>query len=273
MRIAGRIVFALFALGLAGLAIALLWARLPYVERLARTDQLDAGDANFSIVYPLRNEATRFVFSRPQKQARIITNAGVVPNGPEPTYAYTLEALNNDGAVVWEKTIYLRSIRLYVRRQNGRLVHRAFIAGRQGLVPSAADATLVDFGREVSSIRLSQTWLGAGVGSILARVQEYRPVTNRQLQVGWQRLSCAEREELAAGSALGPALVTQEERRRLLAFRWNPVGPSGIRGRHYHQSALYERSGEEDHLPVPGRMSLCHDSLAPLQHSQSGWRS
>ena len=251
MRILGRVIFALVLLVLAGAGAALLVRAFPEAEFSGLQGETTR-DLDGSIVYPLRREATEFVFSQPQQRARILTSAGLMPNRDLPYYAYEIEGLNEAGQVVWKKTIHLRSLRLFVRGPRGRLIPHAFTSDERTLVPSASDTILLDFGRPISAVRLREYRLGAGVGRILARVQERRPVPQRDLQIGWQRLSDEEQEELAAGSALDPALLTGPEKRALLIRRWNPVGPSGIRGRNYLQTMLYELPGEKIPAPAVG---------------------
>ena len=250
MRILGRAIVALVLLAIAGLAVALLVRTLPATE----LSSLDTGATNLdgSIVYPLRREDTEFVFNQPQQRARILTSAGLLPNRYLPYYAYEIEGLNQAGETVWKKTVHLRSLRLFVRGPLGELVPHAFTSDEPAMVPSASDVILVDFEQPVSAIRLREYRLGPGVQRILARVQERRPVAERELQIGWDRLSEQEREDLAAGSALDPELLTEQERRALLLARWNPVGPSGIRGRDYLQTMLYERPGERISAPAVG---------------------
>ncbi|WP_126173417.1 hypothetical protein [Altericroceibacterium xinjiangense] len=253
MRLLGRLLLALFVCSVVAALALGFWARLP--DWLSVTP--DRGerfkDVVPSLVYPLRAEPTEFVFSRPQEHVRLLTNADAVPVGPEPTYAYHVEARDEQGRTVVDRNIYLRSVRLYVRgpdgrESEGRLLPHAFTGDESGLVPSGGDAMLIDFERPVSSIRLAQVALGPGVGRILARVQEYRPVSARQLEVGWDRMSADERESLTAGNPLGPDRVGVAEQERILRREWHPVGPSGVRGRDYRLSALYERPGRRRQL-------------------------
>ncbi|NTZ43985.1 hypothetical protein G7A66_13020 [Altererythrobacter sp. SALINAS58] len=247
MRILGRSLFAAALLGSVGIAIFLLMSQLPSFE--ARSPLTAAKDLDASIVYPLRGQTTEFVFSTPQEQTRILSSADVLPEGTFPSYAYTVEALDGGGRVLWKKDINLRSLRLFVRGPEGLLIPHAFTSADKSTIPSAGDETLIDFGQPVAAIRLREHWRGPHVGRILVRVQEHEPIANRQLKTAWQRLSVAEQEDLAAGSPLGPELLTIEERRQLLINRWKPVGPSGIPGRDYSQIMLYERPGEKIAAP------------------------
>ncbi|MEO7654959.1 MAG: hypothetical protein ABIS23_04655 [Sphingomicrobium sp.] len=201
------------------------------------------GAAEPSLVYLLHREATTFVLSKPQDRVRILTNAELQPGGAEPRYGFLVEALDPAGAVVWRRTIYVRSIPLFVRDRLGKLMPHVFLAERGALQPSAADTTLIDFAGPVSAIRISAGKRDPGVGRILARIQEQRPISGRQLEVGWQRLSKGEQAQLTAGSPLGPSLTSEAERQRLLMERWNPVGPAGVEGRDYFQTIIYERPG------------------------------
>lgn len=243
MRLAGRLLFGLVLLSL-GLALALLLrAGLTSAGLTTPATGPAYGEARPSLIYLLRGQPTAFVFSRPQERVRILTNAELHAGASEPRYGFLIEALDAAGAVVWQRAIYARSIPLFVRDRRGRLAPHVFLAERGALSLSAADVTLVDFGTPVSAIRLTSQGADRSVGRILARVQEQRPLSARQLEVGWLRLSDDERAQLTAGNPLGPWLTSHAERQRLLAQRWYPVGPAGIEGRDYLQTVVYERPG------------------------------
>lgn len=243
MRLAGRLLFAAVVLGLALSLLLLLRAGLASAGLTASATGPSYGAAEPSLVYSLHREATKFVLNRPQDRVRILTNAELRPGAVEPRYGFLVEALDSTGAVVWRRTIYVRSIPLFVRDRRGKLMPHVFLAERGALQPSAADTTLIDFRGPVSAIRISAGKRDPGVGRILVRVQELRPNSARQLEVGWQRLSKGEQTRLTAGNPLGPSLTSEAERQRLLAERWNPVGPAGVEGHNYFQTIIYERPG------------------------------
>lgn len=243
MRLAGRLLFS--GLLLAALVLLVLGVRAGLAATGLTTPAAGrAGkEAQPSLVYALRREPTSFVFSRPQERVRILTNAELRPGVTEPRYGFVVEALDARGASVWRRAVHVRTIPLFVRGRRGRLVPHVFLAEPGALRVSASDATLIDFGRPVSAVRLRVGSQDASVGRTFARVHEQRPVSRSQLQVGWQRLSEAEQAQLTAGNPLGPVLTGEAERRQLLIQRWNPLGPSGVHGRDYVQTILYERPG------------------------------
>ncbi len=243
MRLAGRILFGMVLLALGIVLVLLARAGLASAELTTPALGPAYGDARSSLIYPLRSEPTAFVFSRPQQRVRILTNAELRAGMSEPRYGFLIEALDPAGEVVWQREIYARSIPLFVRDRREQLVPHVFLTEKGSLTLSAADVTLVDFGTPVSAIRLTSRATDRGSGRILARVQEQRPLSRRQMEVGWLRLSEEERAQLTAGNPLGPGLTSHAERQRLLAERWMPVGPSGIEGRDYLQTVLYERNG------------------------------
>lgn len=243
MRVAGRLLFGAVLVALAFIFVLVLRAGIASAGLDTPAPGLAYREAQPSLVYPLRSKPTEFVFSRPQERIRILTNAELKPGADDPRYGFVVEALDARGAVVWRREIHVRSIPLFVRDRGGRVVPHVFLPERGALQPSAADVTLIDFGQPVSAIRMSASGSDPGAGRIFARVQEQRPLSRRQLQVGWQRLSQDEQEQLTAGNPLGPTLTSEAERKRLLANRWNPVGPAGIKGRDYLQTIIYERPG------------------------------
>ncbi len=243
MRLAGRMLFGALVLVLCAVLFLVARASLAQLRHDARPAARPYGEAQPSLVYKLRRQPTLFVFSRPQRRVRVLTNSQLRRRTSDPHYSVIVEAIDTSGDVIWRRDIHARTVRLFIRRPNGKLVPRAFTPQRDGLVSSAGDETLVDFAQPVVAVRLREGTRAPGVASILARVQELRPISERQLQVGWQRLTRVQQEQLSAGNPLGPALVSPEERRRLLTERWHPVGPAGVEGRNYFQTMLYERPG------------------------------
>lgn len=243
MRLTGRILFAAALFLLALSLVLLLRAGLASAGLTPSETGPSFGAAEPSLVYALQRDGTKFVLSKPQDRVRILTNAELRPGAVEPRYGFLVEALDQAGAVVWRRTIYVRSIPLFVRNRRGKLLPHVFLAERGALQPSAADITLIDFPGPVSAIRMSAGKRDPGVGRILARIQDQRPISGRQLEVGWQRLSKGEQAQLTAGNPLGPSLTSEAERQRLLVGRWNPVGPAGVEGRDYFQTIIYERPG------------------------------
>lgn len=214
-----------------------------YWQAVANNSDLNSlSTADRSIVYPLRIKPTEFVLSRPSEQIRILSNGAMRDPNSNVLYALGVQALDEDGNIILDRTFHLRSNIRYVRGSTKLLLPAASIRPRNNLIPSAGDATIIMFPRPVTKILLREVKLGDGVGRILARVQEQRPVSERQIKVGWQRLAPAEKEEISAGSPLGHAMLTEAEKQQLLISRWNPVGPSGVEGRDYLQVMLYERT-------------------------------
>ncbi len=244
MRTVGRVVGWGLLVSLIIISFIASMPYLSYFQRGLRNGDLQTIESeNRSIVYPLRIEPTEFVLSRPQRQIRIISNAKMEYSSADPVYAFSVQALDDESNIVLERAIYLRSTIRYIRGSDKRLLPSAFVRPQTHTIPSTGDSTIIEFRRPITVLRLSEAQLGRGVQGILARVQEQRPVSERQIEVGWQRLAPAEQDEIAAGSPLGHSLLTEAERRKLLVSRWNPVGPSGVEGRDYIQVMLYERTG------------------------------
>lgn len=242
MRLMGRILVMATLVLLGALLFQLARDALAEASLQARPSGRDYGAARPILVYQLVPQSTTFVFSRPQRRVRILTSAQLRRNG-DPYYSMVVEGVGETGQTAWRREIYARSVRLFVRNQRGRAVPHAFTSGVDPLVPSASDFALIDFAEPVVALRLSEGRRGAGVAGILARVQEQRPISPRQLAIGWERLSKAEQATLADGNLLDPALISDAERSSLLRERWSPVGPAGVRGQDYFQTLLYERPG------------------------------
>lgn len=243
MRVAGRALLALLFGSIFLIALFALREPIAGARDALWSDATAAEVSKASIVYALRREPTQFVFSNPQQRVRILTNASVTLAGPRPYYSYEVNAYDSKGRYVSGRTVHLASTRSYVRGDTGRTIPAAFTSGQASTIPSAGDETLLQFDRPISRLTLKVKAVGPGVQGIFARVQEQRPLSKRQLEVGWHRLSAVEKEELASGNPLEPELLTEEEKQGLLLNKWYPVGPAGTPGSDYHQVTLHERSG------------------------------
>ena len=72
--------------------------------------------------------------------------------------------------------------------------------------------------------------------------------TKKRLDQYWLRLSQTTKERLARTSVYGPQLLSDVEKRNLLASKWTPLAPSGVVGDNYHQRTMHTRkvvNGEE----------------------------
>lgn len=253
MRLLGRI-----------LAVAFLAALLGFLFLLVRTGSAAmlsgspapgpwSGGAQPSLAYALEREPSTFVFSRLQQRVRILSNVELAGGAMNPLYGFRVEALDDNGERFWSRDIHVRSVPLDVRQDDGELVPHAFIRESGAGRLSAGDVTLIDFGRPASAVLLSAVTRETGARRMLVRIQEQRPVSERQQEVGWDRLSPRERNLLSAGNPVGSALLSDDERRNLLVRRWNPVGPAGVEGRDYRRTLIYERPGPV--VPVTSRES------------------
>lgn len=241
MRLLGRLLTAVLLLGLAFLVVSWLWSAVPKALPPGKVSEVDYRLTDSSFVFPLRGARyVRFPFSQPQNRVRLITHADLRPGASGGAYSLIVEALDSDGQVILRRELFLRSIVLYSRDLRGRIVPRSFYAD-SALTPSASDITVLDFQRPVKELRLQAGRLGPGVARIVARVQEQRPISARQLAVGWQRRSRREQERMAESNAFPAEMLTDEERRNLLANRWYSVGPAGVQEIQYDRTILYER--------------------------------
>lgn len=241
MRVIGRLLTVALLLGSAAVLIVWLAAAVSKALPPANSDAVDYRLTDSSFVYPLAPDRTvTFRFSRPQSSARLITHADLQPGAPGAAYSLVVHALDPGGRTVMRREIFLRSIVLYSRASNGRIVPQTFYAD-SSFTPTASDITLIEFERPVAELRLQPGNFEPGVARLVARVQEQRPISERQLQAGWQRLSPREQSRIAEGNAFPPDMLTAEERRNLLINRWYPVGPTGVQGFDYQRTILYER--------------------------------
>ena len=253
MRLLGRILAAAFLPALLGFLFLLVRAGSTAMLSDSRAPGPWSGGAQPSLAYALEREPSTFVFSRPQQRVRILSNVELAGGAMNPLYGFRVEALVEDGERFWSRDIHVRSVPLDVRRDDGKLVPHAFIRESGAGRLSAGDVTLIDFGRPASAVLLSAVIREPGARRMLVRIQEQRPLSERQQEVGWDRLSPRERNLLSAGNPLGPALLSDDERRNLLVSRWNPVGPAGVEGRDYRRTLIYERPGPV--VPVTSRAS------------------
>ncbi len=259
MRLLGRFLTAVFLLGFVFLISSWLWSTVSKALPPGKVGGVDYRFTDSSFIFPLTSgKYIRFPFSQPQNKVRLITHADLHPGASGGTYSLIVDAIGSNGQVTLHRELFLRSIVLYSNDSRKRLVPRSFYADST-LIPSASDITVLDFQQPVNELRLRTGRIGPGLARIAARVHEQRPISARQLAVGWQRLTRREQERIAEGNAFPAEMLTDGERRNLLANRWYPVGPAGVQGIQYNRSILYERRNPDG--------DISRGQLSPAQES------
>lgn len=226
--------------------------------------------AERQIVFPLDDDqATRFVFSAPQRSVRIVTHAELAAPATRNLdqryrYAIVIETLARGGEVIDRRRLEFATRVLLAPGPDGALAPASAYA-EADLIPSAADVTLIDLPRAAKALRIRSAGRQAGVSGVAARVYERMPISERQLRTAWSRLSATEKKELTRGSAVPADLLSEAERRALLKNRWSPVGPQGA---DYRVRTLYVRD-----VPavLPGQASAATpDAPAPPTGARMG---
>jgi hypothetical protein len=242
MRTLGRLLVVLVLIGFAAAGVHVAWRSLAdafVVEERAEAPRVP------SPAYALDSERwTRFPFSAPARQVRLVTNADVPPDALEEAeswrYGVQYRIADIRGRALREGVLHLTAqLPHFGDPQTGDAVPAAIYAAGSDL-PTSSRVSLLDIGGETGAheIQLRAAGLEDGVRGVSARVYERRPFREGRTEVAWQRLSPGDRERLARASVYPAALLGIQERARLLRNAWFPVGPSGVEGVDYRLRTL-----------------------------------
>ncbi len=102
--------------------------------------------------------------------------------------------------------------------------------------------------RRAGKLQLRLIRVNPSVADVGVRVYCQFERTEKHLDQSWLRLSQTTKERLARTSVYGPQLLSDAEKRNLLASKWTPLAPAGVGGVDYFQRTMHTRevvTGEE----------------------------
>lgn len=224
-------------------------ALAPLFIRDDTADRRELGGTSRTLVYQVpRDEVIRFNLSRPSTLVRIISQPNILPEDWTKSdnwiYGFKVILRDAEGAPVLERDVYSRALhpkrlRPFKRPVRFRLDSDVPIALRDDVV-IAAD-------RPVSTMEMvALEDADPAVLSIDIQAYERLPFVGNTALAAFRRRSASEQAVLARADALGPELMTDQERAALMTNRWRALGPAGIAGRDYTVGVVYERPFEVD---------------------------
>lgn len=170
--------------------------------------------------------------------ARVLLNPGVVGlndlrrlrlGHPDLRWRYTVEveALASQGQSLFKRAYHFRRDLLEASLPNGTRTTGAFYLDPSAPVPLRSDELLLSFSgpRTPQRLRLRIIEADVAFAEVLTRAYAPAPMSRRDADVQWQRLSPQQRGRLASGNLFPPQVLSQAERERLIATRWTPVPP------------------------------------------------
>lgn len=264
MRRIGQLLLLLLMVTAIGWAWQWIAPRLPAeggAEREARLER-----ARVAVAYRLDAERwTDFPLLPADRRLRVITNADLpLDLHPSPRtdpaeqypYAIAWRLLDGDDGVLREGVYHLHTrLSLFTDPESGEVGPRGFYYPARAQ-PGDGRGWMINLSGESSPARL-QLRLAASappVEGVVARLYRREAVAEHKLTYRWQRMGEAKRERLARASVYSRELLRDDEKRRLLANRWLPVGPSGVAGSDYRVARLHlmeSYEGQPLDTPIP----------------------
>ncbi len=239
------------------LALAALWAGVQLGGSLldawedARRDgsgKLE-GNEQRRIAYRLDTRAwTNFPSPAAGSTVRLVSHADLPANfareGGRGTYNLLVRFQTRSGRTISERRIEVESVARFYRPQGG---------GGRRLLRFYHDRDAVPMETRESLVQVPETqpWnmqvrvdtRSAEVQGVHLRVYARESVSARQLDYLWERLTRAERMQLAADLVFPADLLQVTEQRNLVRNRWRPLGPRGVEGADFQVTVFYTLEG------------------------------
>ena len=218
-----------------------------WIKRLQVSDvHTVSTTASTSIVYTVKpKQWLKFVLPEQSSHLRILTNvhitqADMTTQNPYWAYAMSYELLDKKNTVL-AKGIYHQYSHVTVYKDaQGGFVNNNYYANKN-IIPLDARGILLGMRTmgNAAFLRVSLETINPAVIEAAVRVYVPMKINEHELATSWQRLSLAEKENMAKNSIYPASLLSTEEKRNLLKHQWQAVGPMGIDGKSYQSSTLY----------------------------------
>ena len=182
--------------------------------------------------------AVEFALPASANVVRLLTNANLASmsaararRAADPAYRLNyvieIEETGLAGSAPQRRVHHFRRDLLEVTLPGGRRGTGSFYLEGTAPVPLSAAVLRLEFGSRAIPTRLRVRLLAAdpGIADVLLRVAVPEPLTQRNAQAMWQRLSADQQAKLASGNLFPPELLIEQERANLLRSRMQPLGP------------------------------------------------
>lgn len=216
-----------------------------YQQAQYRSEWIEQGVGSVGFVL---TEKQWLEFDIPDQQSviRILSNASLIHEEWEledQEYPYVIEyqLLDDDGQLLSEVLYHHRSHVSQPKEDEllGKVPRQFYTEGE--LLPADGRLMMINMHGLQNPKRLRMR-LHSGdprLQDVVVRCYIRESVAEHKLAYQWARMSEKKREFLARGSIYEHALLSEVEKRNLLTNMWQPMGPIGVRGRDYHDRALY----------------------------------
>jgi hypothetical protein len=170
-------------------------------------------------------------------------------------YALDLEVVDGAGKVLLQRRHHHRTDIAELRLPDGRVVTPAYYLN-EALSPATGVVVTLNLAGlpQAAQLRIRAADMDRDLGDVAVRAYFPEPISERQVEHLWDRLSERQKSSLAKGSVYAHELLTDAERRNLLHNQWQPAGPQGAQGVAFRQRDLYvlhDVEGEAVDNPVP----------------------
>ena len=248
MRCLGRTIVSALLLGLLWWRVGALWQdAIPAGSQPSNIHMARLEAASARLTYTLDETAwTLFAIPAGATSLRVATNANL-PG-----------ALEAEPEARWRYAVSYELLDAQDRAQAQRVYHHRSRITRHA-APDAQDASPIAFYLDASLIPTdTRTFVVDLSGFPTARRARFRlhmkddavkgvamslytraPMSERQADYLWRRLSGEQKKNLAQGLAYSMAFLQPSEQLQLLKNRWQALGPKGIEGKDYHARKLY----------------------------------
>jgi len=144
-------------------------------------------------------------------------------------YALEIEELDAGGRRLRHRTLHFQRDLAEVELLGGGRGSGVFYLSEQAPKPLSTATVKLDYAGDRQPAKLSVRLIGADpdITDVLLRIHTPEPVSPRNAEAVWQRLSESQRERLAFGNVFPPELLIEQERSNIIASRWRPLGPTG----------------------------------------------
>jgi hypothetical protein len=238
-------------------------------------------EAAVSIAYELdRQRWTTYALPEGRNPVRILSNASLPPEfrkrlfPPEQEWNYGIEyqVLNADGTVLASRVYHHRAkLALFHDKEKSREYNASFYLMPR-LQPADSRIMLINLSGMVkpATIRFRLASADPDVRDVVIRAYAPELTPDYRLRPTWQRTTDRQKNRLAGGNVYPTELLAEQEKRNIVSRMWNPVGPTGVRGRSYVPREIYvlvENEGEEvvpEGLPTGLVADAFHRSVVPV---------
>lgn len=214
--------------------------RLPSTMNVESRTLLDKATVNRGYVLSVGSQAIEYTLPGSAHMVRLSTNANLknldgarqqrqVDPARRWKYALEIEEFNARGETIHQRVVHFQRDLVEIEMPDGKSGTGAFYLSEQAPKPLATAAARIDLSgvMQPAKLRIRMIEADPDIADVLLRLDVPEPVSPRNAQAVWRRLSDEQRERLASGNVFPPELLVEQERLNVVASRWRALGPTG----------------------------------------------